>query len=88
MAQATLDQKEHDMLLVSQGRSLLGVSVLILSFCNTCSSRKKPLITGGLLHSWIVPLNWPSPSPATGSCSLVRLCDMQCSSSPRAPLAC
>ncbi len=85
VAQATLDQKEHDMLLVSQGRTLLGVSFLILP--TPAALWQKPLKLACLLHSWTAPLQGQATSPATDSCSLLVLCDIQCRSSPLACLS-
>lgn len=48
---------------------------------------QKPLKLACLLHSWTAPLQGQATSPATDSCSLLVLCDIQCRGSPLACLS-
>ena len=60
LAQATLDQKEHDMLLVSRGRSLLGVCILSIFLLQHLLVTQEAIDVDGLLHSWVGALHGPA----------------------------
>ena len=69
MAQATLDQKEHDMLLVCQGHSLLGVIALFLS--EHMLQTKAACELGTRCTPGLCPC-MAKPQPSNGTLQLVR----------------